>query len=175
MYHGNQRCWLVGYVTYQYYYYYLLSFFDVYQTGHGIEVLNHLYQRFFLLLHNSLFHRSKKEKTSGIQGIPGVNGLRCKTWNFTVNNKYCDTWELEIIAAFFKPGLLFKLTVQLLNPSLPESLQILFWLTPNFKWVKLLLNCDDLQISCISIFTVHATIWTFHAFCIIRSSWPWSV
>ena len=45
----------------------LLSFFHVNQTGHGSEVLNGLYQRFFSPLHNSLFDRSKREKTFGIQ------------------------------------------------------------------------------------------------------------
>ena len=43
-------------------------FFDVNQTGHGSEVLNGLYHKFFSPLRDSLFGRYKREKTSDIQG-----------------------------------------------------------------------------------------------------------
>ena len=52
-----------------------ISFFDDNQTEHGSEVFNGLYQKFFSPLRNSLFRRSKTEKTSGIQGT--LNLLTC--------------------------------------------------------------------------------------------------
>ena len=71
----------------------LLSFFDVNQTGHGSEVLNRLHQTFYLYLplRDSLFRRSKREKTSGIQVKPFLpdraDGRLCRLSTFSFGNQ----------------------------------------------------------------------------------------